>query len=59
MLNRRPPKAVMFKKDSIDINWISNRKELFFFKMHDQEIFHTYDGSKGMNYSMMPPKMKP
>lgn len=48
----------MFKKDNIDINWISNRKELFFFKMHDQEIFHTFEGSKDMNYSMMPPKIK-
>jgi len=58
VLDIRPPKAVMFKKDNIDINWISNRKELSFFKMHDQEIFHTFEGSKDMNYSMMPTKKK-
>lgn len=48
----------MFKRDSIDVNWISNQKELFFFKLHDKEIFHTYEGSKNMNYSMMPPIIK-
>ena len=26
--------------------------------MHDQEIFHTFEGSKDMNYSMMPAKKK-
>lgn len=54
---KRPPQAVVYKKDAIDQRWIENKKELFFFKMHDFEIFQTFKGSQNMNYSMMPAKL--
>jgi hypothetical protein len=34
-----PPQAVVYKKDTLDHRWIETKKELFFFKMHDFEIF--------------------
>lgn len=50
----RPPQAVLHIKDANDHKILQTNKELYFFKMHDFEIFQTYEGSKNMNYSLMP-----
>ena len=50
---------MVYKRDILNHKLIESKKKLYFFKMHDFEVFQTFQGSKAMNYSMMPAKGAP